>query len=122
MSAWRCTDHHMKACDSKGVALPQSHCPVRVLPCILFTGAAGSEAIASSCYLQHQRTDAFCGLCRNCHMHEISSNVSTRSHDRSDAVLADATDILITGDSAGGVAALNSAGPLRTMLQPQLPR
>ena len=34
----------------------------------------------------------------------------------------DATDILITGDSAGGVAALNAAGPLRTMLQPQLPR
>ena len=35
---------------------------------------------------------------------------------------ADATDVLITGDSAGGVAALNSAGPLKSMLQPQLPR
>ena len=37
------------------------------------------------------------------------------------ACYTDATDVLITGDSAGGVAALNAAGPLRAMLQPRMP-
>lgn len=36
--------------------------------------------------------------------------------------LGRATDVLVTGDSAGGVAALNSAGPMLRRLAPVAPR
>lgn len=36
--------------------------------------------------------------------------------------LGRATDVLVTGDSAGGVAALNSAGPMLRRIAPLTPR